>query len=73
MTNQQELVDEYLNAFTEHQRFVMNVAIEQLGSSFNVAKSTGFVKWKAKREAGHLASRNKRTKDNKGKIKKDTY
>ena len=52
MTNQQELVDEYLNAFTEHQRFVMNVAIEQLGSSFNVAKSTGFVKWKAKREAG---------------------
>ena len=53
MTNQQELVDEYLNAFTEHQRFVMNVAIEQLGSSFNVAKSTGFVKWKAKREAGH--------------------
>ena len=53
MTNQQELVDEYLNAFTEHQRFVMNVAIEQLGSSFNVTKSTGFVKWKAKREAGH--------------------
>lgn len=52
MTNQQELVDEYLNAFTEHQRFVMNVAIEQLGSSFNIAKSTGFAKWKAKREAG---------------------
>jgi hypothetical protein len=51
MTTQQELVDEYLNAFTEHQRFVMNVAIEKLGSSFNIAKSTGFVKWKAKREA----------------------
>ena len=51
MTTQEELVDEYLNAFTEHQRFVMNVAIEKLGSSFNIAKSTGFAKWKAKREA----------------------
>ena len=50
MTDQQELVDEYLSSFTEHQRFVMNVAIEKLGSSFNVAKSTGFAKWKAKRE-----------------------
>jgi len=58
MTTQQELVDEYLNAFTEHQRFVMNVAIEKLGSSFNIAKSTGFAKWKAKREAptpAHIA------------------
>jgi hypothetical protein len=52
MTTQQELVDEYLNSFTEHQLFVMNVAMEKLGSSFNIAKSTGFAKWKAKREAG---------------------
>ncbi len=55
MTTQQELVDEYINAFTEHQRFVMNVASEKLGSSFNIAKSTGFAKWKAKREASQQA------------------
>lgn len=47
-TNQ--LVDEYLSEFTEHQRFVMNVAVEKLGSSFNVSKSNGFLKWKAKRQ-----------------------
>jgi hypothetical protein len=55
MTTQQELVDEYLNAFTEHQRFVMNVAMEKLGSSFNIAKSTGFAKWNAKRESSQQA------------------
>lgn len=52
MTDQQsQLVDEYLSSFTEQQHLVMNVAIEKLGSSFNVAKSNGFVKWMAKRGA----------------------
>jgi outer membrane biosynthesis protein TonB len=55
MTTQEELVDDYLSAFTEHQRFVMNVAMEKLGSSFNIAKSTGFAKWKAKRELSQQA------------------
>jgi hypothetical protein len=52
MTDQQsQLVGEYLSSFTEQQHLVMNVAIEKLGSSFNVAKSNGFVKWMAKRGA----------------------
>ena len=46
----QSLVDEYLASFTEHQRHVMGIATEILCSSFNVAKSTGFVKWRAKRQ-----------------------
>lgn len=57
MTDQQsQPVDEYLSSFTEQQHLVMNVAIEKLGSSFNVAKSNGFVKWMAKRGASQPPS-----------------
>lgn len=43
------LVEEYRSTFTEQQLIVMTVAIEKLGSSFNIAKSNGFIQWKAKR------------------------
>ena len=40
----------YKSQFTEHQIFVMNIAIEQLGSSFNIVKSNGFKKWLQKQQ-----------------------
>ena len=43
--NIQKQVEQYKSEFTEHQLFVMQIAIEQLGSSFNLAKSNGFKKW----------------------------
>lgn len=48
MTTEQ-LTEEYLSTFTEHQKHVMTIAIEKLGSSFNIAKSNGFLKWKSNR------------------------
>lgn len=49
-TTNNNLVNEYIASFTEQQRHVMNVAIEKLGSSFNISKSNGFKKWLIKRD-----------------------
>lgn len=46
----QALEKEYLDGLDEHQKFVMRVAIEKLGSSFCIVKSNGFKKWLSKRE-----------------------
>lgn len=43
-------VENYLSTFTEHQRFVQSIAIQMLGSSYNIAKSNGFRSWQTKRE-----------------------
>ena len=48
-TTDNNLVNEYIASFTEQQHHVMNVAIEKLGSSFNLSKSNGFKKWLTKR------------------------
>jgi len=45
-----ELVKQYLDSLSDHQLFVMDIAKERLGSSFNVSKSNGFIKWLAKQE-----------------------
>ena len=43
-------VENYLSTFTEHQRFVQSIAIQMLGSSYNISKSNGFRSWQAKQE-----------------------
>lgn len=49
-TTNNDLVNEYIASFTEQQHHVMNVAIEKLGSSFNISKSNGFKKWLTTRD-----------------------
>ena len=43
-------LENYLSTFTEHQSFVQSIAIQMLGSSYNLAKSNGFRSWLSKQE-----------------------
>jgi len=40
-----EYIDEYLNTLTEKQKIAYKIAVDMLGSSFDVEKSLGFKKW----------------------------
>ena len=40
-----EYIDEYLNTLTEKQKIAYNIAVDMLGTSFDVEKSLGFKKW----------------------------
>lgn len=48
--NNKELIEEYKNQLDEMEKIVLDVAIEQLGSSFSIEKSIGFLKWKEKND-----------------------
>lgn len=49
MDNIQDLIAEYTQGLTEQERLVMDIATEHLGSSFDIERSIGFVKWLASR------------------------
>jgi hypothetical protein len=40
---------QYLNDLTDHEKKTYKIAINHLGSSFNIYKSNGFMIWKKKR------------------------
>ena len=40
-----EYIDEYLNTLTEKQKIAYEIAVDMLGTSFDVEKSLGFKKW----------------------------
>lgn len=50
MNDLNKLGEIYKSQFTEHQIFVMKIAMEQLGSSFNIVKCNGFKKWLQKQQ-----------------------
>lgn len=39
-------IQNYLNTLSEKEEIALKIAQEQLGSSFNIEKSIGFIKWK---------------------------
>lgn len=41
----EKYIEEYKNSLTEQEKIVLNIAIEHLGSSFNIEKSIGFLTW----------------------------
>jgi hypothetical protein len=43
-----KMVQEYINTFTEKERKAYEIASSHLGSSFNIEKSIGFIKWYTK-------------------------
>jgi len=47
----QELIDEYLNTFTEKERQAYIIAKDHLGMSFDMEKSNGFIEWLQNRSA----------------------
>ena len=44
----QEQIDEYIEQLTEIEKIVYEIAIEHLGSSFDIEKSIGFLDWAKK-------------------------
>ena len=54
-------LEKYLSTFTEHQRFVQSIAIQMLGSSYNLAKSNGFRSWQSKQEPESQTNTNTNT------------
>lgn len=45
MTYSIEIIKEYLNSLTEIEKIALKIAKEDLGTSFNIEKSIGFLKW----------------------------
>ena len=44
--NLEKLISEYINQLDEFEKIALDVAKEQLESSFSMEKSIGFLKWK---------------------------
>ncbi len=41
----QKIIDKYISSLTPIQKIALNIAIEDLGTSFNIEKSIGFLNW----------------------------
>jgi hypothetical protein len=46
---QQKEIFNYLNQMSDHEKKAYEIAINHLGSSFNIYRSNGFIKWKKNR------------------------
>lgn len=49
VTVKTNMVEDYLNSLTNQEKKTMNIAKDHLGTSFNILKSIGFIKWNEKR------------------------
>lgn len=45
MPYSQEIINKYMNSLNELQKVALKIAKEDLGSSFNIEKSIGFLNW----------------------------
>ena len=43
---QQKEIYEYLTEMTDHEKKAYEIAVNHLGSSFNIYRSNGFISWK---------------------------
>ena len=48
--NLEKLISEYINQLDELEKIALEVAKEQLESSFSIEKSIGFLKWKENKD-----------------------
>tara|TARA_B100000035_G_C21035688_1_gene570795 strand:- start:899 stop:1054 length:156 start_codon:yes stop_codon:yes gene_type:complete len=48
MPYSKEIIDRYLKSLTNIEKVAMEIAKEDLGTSFNIEKSIGFLNWKKK-------------------------
>tara|TARA_B100001093_G_C26777221_1_gene992916 strand:+ start:694 stop:855 length:162 start_codon:yes stop_codon:yes gene_type:complete len=46
--NIEKQIEDYKSQLTEQEKIVLNIAIEHLGSSFDIVKSIGFIEWQKK-------------------------
>jgi len=45
MPYSQEIIDKYLETLNEIEKIALQIAKEDLGTSFNIEKSIGFLNW----------------------------
>jgi len=45
---QQKEIFKYLSEMTDHEKKAYEIAVNHLGSSFNIYRSNGFISWKKK-------------------------
>jgi len=45
MPYSKEIIDKYINSLNEIQKVALKIAKEDLGTSFNIEKSIGFLNW----------------------------
>ena len=43
---EEELINKYINSLNDNEKIVLNIAKEQLESSFDIKKCIGFLEWK---------------------------
>ena len=48
--NLEKLINEYINQLDNFEKIALDVAKEQLESSFSIEKSIGFLKWKENKD-----------------------
>ena len=48
MPYSQETIDKYLDTLNNIEKIALQIAKEDLGTSFNIEKSIGFLNWKKK-------------------------
>lgn len=46
-----DIVEEYINQMTDHEKKTFKIAQEHLGTSFNIKRSIGFINWKEKQKS----------------------
>jgi hypothetical protein len=46
--DQQKEIFKYLSEMTDHEKKTYEIAVNHLGSSFNIYRSNGFISWKKK-------------------------
>lgn len=44
-SNKEKIITQYINSLNELQKIALKIAKEDLGSSFNIEKSIGFLNW----------------------------
>tara|TARA_B110000444_G_scaffold192336_1_gene182241 strand:+ start:205 stop:375 length:171 start_codon:yes stop_codon:yes gene_type:complete len=44
--NEDKDIQEFLNGLNEREKIALNIAKDMLGTSFNIKKSIGYIKWK---------------------------
>ena len=49
-TNNDSLVEEYINSLTIIEKIAYNIAVQQLESSFNIEKSIGYIEFLKEKE-----------------------
>ena len=45
MSFSQKIINKYLNSLNEMEKIALNIAKEDLGTSFDIEKSIGFLNW----------------------------